>query len=57
MQSLVAEYGFDREIVTLAYAEAEKRGEVHRQNKNQRALSYARALWSDGVNKGWLRPD
>ena len=57
MQSLVAEYGFDREIVTLAYAEAEERGEVHRQNENQPALSYARALWSDGVNKGWLRPD
>jgi len=55
MQDLVVQLGFDRDVVTLAYAAAEERGEVHRKNKNQPALSYARALWSDGVKKGWLR--
>jgi len=41
MQNLVAQLGFDREVVTRAYAEAEERGEVHRTNKNQPALAYA----------------
>lgn len=56
MNELVAKLGADEEKVCAAYAAAEKHGEVLRgSNINGKTPEqYARALWKDGINKGWL---
>ena len=56
MRGLVSKYGKKEEVVCGAYALAEKRGEILRL-RNRSGLSaeqYARALWRDGVAKGWF---
>jgi hypothetical protein len=56
MRMLVNRYGMDGERVVREYADAEERGDVER-NSNTRgytAKQYARALWLDGMRKGWL---
>lgn len=57
MRELMARYGGDMELVIQEYAAAERRGEVERK-QNASGLTpegYARALYADGVKKGWLR--
>lgn len=56
MRELVRRHGRSEEVVIREYAEAERRGEVLRQ-RNEHGLdaeTYARALWRDGMKKGWL---
>ncbi len=56
MRELVSRFGIDEERVIHEYAEAEKRGEVERKSNshNYTAEQYARALWNDGMKKGWI---
>jgi hypothetical protein len=56
MRATVARFGMDESRVIEGYVTAEKRGEVHRKSNdyNTSAEKYARALWKDGVRKGWL---
>jgi hypothetical protein len=53
---LYGQHAGDEEKIISAYASAEMRGEVVRQN-NAHGLSpiqYARALYKDGLRKGWI---
>lgn len=56
MAKLVERYGMDEERVVREYASAEERGEVERKSNTHgwTANQYARALWRDGVRKGWI---
>ena len=56
MRDLVRRLGRNEEAVVRAYAQAEVRGEVRRESNEHGwdAETYARALWRDGVKKGWL---
>jgi hypothetical protein len=56
MLKLVERYGMDEERVVREYASAEERGEVERRSNTRgyTAKQYARALWLDGVRKGWI---
>src|SRR3954467_1358174 len=56
MRELCSRYAGDAEQIIRAYAEAEKRGDVVRRRDAHvlTAEQYAKALWSDGVRKGWL---
>jgi len=56
MRELVRRFGADPERVVREYAAAEDRGEVRR-GSNLRGTpsdSYARALYADGLRKGWF---
>jgi hypothetical protein len=56
MRELHRRYGDDAERIIREYAAAERRGEVPRRSDSHglTAEQYARALWSDGMRKGWL---
>jgi hypothetical protein len=56
MRELVKKFGMDEERVIHEYAEAEKRGEITRKRNSQNytAEQYARALWNDAIQKGWI---
>ena len=56
MRQLVRGLGLNREAVVAAYAAAELNGEVSRMRdaNGTDAETYARALWADGVKKGWF---
>jgi hypothetical protein len=56
MRTLVARFGRNEDRVCREYALAEERGDVERQSNEHRLSSdeYARALWRDGIRKGWL---
>jgi len=56
MRGLVRRFGLDEERVVREYAAAEERGEVERKSNSHKitAEQYARALWNDAVNKGWI---
>ncbi len=56
LRRLVERFGMNEERVVKEYAAAERRGEVRR-DSNKYSISaedYARALWRDGVRKGWI---
>jgi hypothetical protein len=56
MRHLYQQFGGDEAKVVVAYAAAERRGEVDRRS-NQRDLDaedYARRLYADGMAKGWI---
>lgn len=57
MLKLVERYGMDEERIVREYASAEERGEVERRSNTRgyTAKQYARALWLDGLKKGWIR--
>jgi len=56
MRALIAKYGLNEDLVCDKYAQAERRGEVERKrNENDlKPEKYARALWLDGIAKGWI---
>ena len=56
MRALVTRSGGDLELIVQEYAAAERRGEVERKQNASGLTSegYARALYADGVKKGWL---
>jgi hypothetical protein len=56
MREIVRRLGHNREAVVQAYAAAELRGEAPRKRNIHGidADTYARALWADGVKKGWF---
>jgi hypothetical protein len=56
MRMLVNRYGVNEERVVREYADAEERRDVERKSNapGYTARQYARALWQDGVRKGWL---
>jgi hypothetical protein len=57
MRELYRSHHGNKEAVILAYAAAERRGEVGRKS-NVWALDaeeYARRLLADGLKKGWLQ--
>jgi hypothetical protein len=56
MLTLINRYGMNEERVVREYADAEARGEVDRKSNSRgyTAEQYARALWRDGVRKGWI---
>jgi hypothetical protein len=56
MCKLVAQFGLDEATIVKEYAAAEMRGEVVRKSNTHNISSevYARALWKDGMGKGWL---
>ena len=56
MRESYRRYGQDEERVVREYAAAEERGEVERKSNSQdhNSIQYARALWKDGVRKGWI---
>jgi hypothetical protein len=56
MLSLISQLGSHEDAVCERYAQAEQDGEVERK-RNENDLSpeqYARALWQDGIRKGWI---
>jgi hypothetical protein len=56
MRQLYRQHRGNEEQVVRAYAAAEERGEIRR-SSNRHGLdaeAYARALWADGLRKGWL---
>jgi len=56
MRQLYIELGGDESKTISAYAAAERRGEVKRKS-NKHGLdseTYSRALYLDGIRKGWL---
>lgn len=56
MRELLVQFGYERDRVCAAYAQAELVGVVTR-NRNANAMSpedYAVAPWEDGISKGWL---
>jgi hypothetical protein len=57
MRRLYLEHEGNEDAVVHAYAAAEERGEVPRESNTYRLapIEYARALFADGVRKGWLR--
>ncbi len=55
MRELAVKYHWDQQQVVNAYAKLDSEGKTPRRNRSQDSLSYAKALWSDGVQKGWLR--
>jgi hypothetical protein len=56
MRELVKRHGMNRDVVVAAYARAERNGDVKRERNTHGTdpETYARALWADGVTKGWL---
>ena len=56
MRLLVSQRGREEETVSRAYAAAEQRGEVARRRNRYglTPLEYARALYRDGLRKGWF---
>ena len=57
MRTLYRKHRGDESATVAAYAAAERSGQVSR-SKNAHdidAEAYARALFNDGVRKGWLR--
>jgi len=57
MRELVSRFGMDEDRVVREYADAERRGEVLRKSNDYHTSPefYARALWNDGMRKGWLK--
>jgi hypothetical protein len=57
LRELVASFGMNEEKVIQEHAAAEKRSEAKRaSNKHDlEPEAYARALWRDGIRKGWLK--
>ena len=55
MRDLYRKHGGDRDVVCAAYAEAESSGLAPRKRKGSMSAEvYAKALWADGIKKGWL---
>ncbi len=56
MKQLFVEHNEDDKEIIAAYAEAEKRGLVSRKSNeyNFSPEQYARALYNDGIRKGWI---
>jgi len=56
MLKLIGRYGANKERVICEYASAEEKDEVERKSNshNWTARQYARALWRDGVRRGWV---
>lgn len=57
MRALFKVFGDDESAVCSAYAKAERNGSVVRDSNDYSipAESYAKALWRDGISKGWLK--
>ncbi len=55
MKELAIEHRWDKERVISEYAKLDEDGEIPRKNRSQDSYSYAKAMWNDGVQKGWLR--
>jgi hypothetical protein len=58
MRELIRRLGQDEEAIVREYAKAERAGRVDRKSDlhSLSAEDYARALWRDGLKKGWLAP-
>ena len=59
MQSFYETHEADEEQVCKAFAEAELEGRFFRKMMSDYSLSpdeYARALFADGIARGWLKP-
>jgi hypothetical protein len=54
MFRLFRQFGSGRDAVCEAYVRSEREGHVDRRSVARDPLAYARALWADGVAKGWL---
>jgi hypothetical protein len=56
MRSLYRAHRGDRDAVVAAYAEAEEQGRVRRRSNSHawNSFAYAKALFNDGIRKGWL---
>jgi hypothetical protein len=59
MRELYARFSGDEDRCVREYAEAERRGEVSRKSdtSGRTPESYAKALFKDGIQKGWLKRD
>lgn len=57
MRNLNRRFNGDHDKVVAAYAAAERRGEVARASNvlDMEPEEYARRLYRDGVNRGWIR--
>jgi len=55
MREIAVDTRWDQEKSVLEYARLDDAGKTPRKNRTQDSLSYARALWNDGLQKGWLR--
>ena len=57
MLRLYRQHRGNAELAVEAYAAAERRGQVHRRSNTHdvTAEAYARALYRDGIKKGWLK--
>lgn len=59
MRELFSQHGDRAEVIVSAYARAEREGKVRR-SSNERRLTpedYARRLFYDGKNRGWIQGD
>lgn len=55
MREIAVDTRWDQEKSVLEYARLDDAGKTPRKNRTQDSVSYARALWNDGLQKGWLR--
>jgi hypothetical protein len=56
MRLLYRQHEGSEALIINAYADAEEKGVVHRKqnNGNLTPLQYAKALYQDGIRKGWI---
>ncbi len=55
MKDLAVECRWEKERVISEYAKLDEKGKIPRKNRTQDSVSYAKAMWNDGIQKGWLR--
>jgi hypothetical protein len=55
MREIALDARWDQEKTVQEYARLDAAGKTPRKNRTQDSTSYARALWNDGLQKGWLR--
>ena len=55
MREIALNNDWNQEKSVAEYAKLDAAGKTPRKNRTQDSVSYARALWNDGLQKGWLR--
>jgi hypothetical protein len=55
MRDIAVDTHWDEERTVREYARLDAEGKTPRKSRTQDSLSYAQALWNDGLQKGWLR--
>ncbi len=55
MRDVALKHRWDADASIAEYSVLDEKGEAPRESRTQDSYSYAKALWNDGLKKGWLR--